>query len=59
MIWPSCGHAVGGLLSDLTTSSVILETFEAVEAQIAEFEAVDPGSDAFRSAHDSKGKLIN
>ena len=34
------------------------EAFQAVDALIAEFDAVDPGSDAFRFAHDTKGHLI-
>jgi hypothetical protein len=36
-----------------------LETIEAAEAQIAEFDSIDPRSDAFRFVHDTTGKLIN
>jgi hypothetical protein len=32
------------------------ETFEAVEGRLAEFDAVDPGSDAFRFAHNTRGE---
>ena len=35
------------------------EMFEAVEGRITEFDVVDPGSDAFRFAHDTKGQGIN
>lgn len=34
------------------------ETFDAVDRLIAEFDAVDPGSDSFRFAHDTKGRPI-
>jgi len=34
------------------------EALDAVEARITEFDAIDPGSDAFRFAHDSKGQPI-
>jgi hypothetical protein len=34
------------------------EGFSAAEALIAEFDAVDPGSDAFRFAHDTKGRSV-
>jgi hypothetical protein len=34
------------------------DTFNAVDAQIAEFDAVDPGSDTFRFAHNTKGEAI-
>jgi hypothetical protein len=34
------------------------EAFRAAEAQIAEFDAVDPGSDAFGFAHDTKGRPV-
>jgi hypothetical protein len=34
------------------------EALDAVEARIAEFDAIDPGSDAFRFAHDPKGQPI-
>ena len=34
------------------------EAFCAAEALIAEFDSVDPGSDAFRFAHDTKGRSV-
>ncbi len=34
------------------------QTFNAVDAQIAEFDAVDPGSDSFRFAHNTKGEAV-
>jgi hypothetical protein len=34
------------------------EAFRAVEALIAEFDTIDPGSDAFRFAHDTKGRTV-
>ena len=34
------------------------EALDAVQARITEFDAIDPGSDAFRFAHDSKGQPI-
>jgi hypothetical protein len=34
------------------------EAFRAAEAVIAEFDIVDPGSDAFRFAHDTKGRSV-
>jgi hypothetical protein len=34
------------------------EAFRAAEALIAEFAAIDPGSDAFRFAHDTKGRSV-
>jgi hypothetical protein len=35
------------------------EAFRAAETLIAEFATVDPGSDAFRFAHDTKGRTVN
>jgi hypothetical protein len=34
------------------------EALRAAEALTAEFDAVDPGSDAFRFAHDTKGRSV-
>jgi hypothetical protein len=34
------------------------EAFRAAEAMIVELDAIDPGSDAFRFAHDTKGRLV-
>jgi len=35
------------------------EAFRAAEALIIEFDTIDPGSDAFRFAHDTKGRAVN
>jgi hypothetical protein len=55
-LWARSRRVIERLHSHLSTQE--FETLEAAEAQIAEFDAVDPGSDAFRFAHDTKGKLI-
>jgi hypothetical protein len=34
------------------------EAFRAAEALILEFDTIDPGSDAFRFAHDTKGRAV-
>src|ERR1700730_3625582 len=55
-LWARSRRVIDRFESQLTAQD--FETIEAAEAQIAEFDALDPGSDAFRFAHDSKGKLI-
>jgi hypothetical protein len=55
-LWAQCRRVIQEFDSQLGGQDI--ETIEAAEAQIAEFNEVDPGSDAFRFAHNSKGKLI-
>jgi hypothetical protein len=55
-LWVCCRRVIERFHSQLSVQE--FETLEAAEAQIVEFDAVDPGSDAFRFAHDTKGKLI-
>lgn len=55
-LWARCRRVIGGFESQLGVQD--LETIETAEAQIAEFDAVDSGSDAFRFVHDTQGKLI-
>ena len=55
-LWARCRRVIERFHTHLSATD--FETLEAAEAQVAEFDAVDPGSDAFRFAHDTKGKLI-
>jgi hypothetical protein len=55
-LWARCRRVIGRFESQLSAQD--FETIEAAEAQIAEFDAVDPGSDAFRFVHDTRGDLI-
>jgi hypothetical protein len=55
-LWLKCRRVI--LHFEGTTEPADKEAFDAVDAQIAEFDAVDPGSDAFRFAHTTKGKPI-
>jgi hypothetical protein len=55
-LWLRCRRVIEFFDRNLRPAD--LETFRAVEGQIAEFDAVDPGSDAFRFAHDTKGRPI-
>jgi hypothetical protein len=55
-LWARCRRVIGRFEGQLSVQD--LETIGAAEAQIAEFDAVDPGSDAFRFVHDTQGKLI-
>jgi hypothetical protein len=53
-LWQKCRQVIQLLLPSVRPSEA--ETFEAVDALIAEYNTVDPGSDAFRFAHDTKGQ---
>jgi hypothetical protein len=55
-LWAKCKRVILFFVSDLKPPDKI--GFEAAEALIGEFHAVDPGSDAFRFAHDTNGKAI-
>jgi hypothetical protein len=55
-LWAHCRRVIERFESQLSVQD--RETIEAAEKQIAEFDAVDPRSDAFRFVHDTKGKLI-
>jgi hypothetical protein len=55
-LWSKYRHVVESLDPGLSDGDT--EAINAAEACIAEFGQVDPGSDAFRFAHDSKGHPI-
>ena len=55
-LWSKCKRVVVFFERDFEPNDD--EGFRAAEAQIAEFDAVDPGSDAFRFAHDTKGRPV-
>jgi len=56
VLWSKCKRVVEFFESDLQPKDD--EAFCAAEALIAEFDSVDPGSDAFRFAHDTKGRSV-
>jgi hypothetical protein len=55
-LWSKCKRVIAFFESNLRPKDE--EAFNAAEARIAEFDAVDPGSDAFRFAHDTKGRCV-
>ena len=55
-LWSACRRVIERFDSNLSPQD--LETLAVVQMQIAEFDSVDPGSDAFRFAHDTRGKVI-
>ena len=55
-LWEKCRRVVRVLEGDAQSSDNV--AFAAADALFAEFDAVDPGSDAFRFAHTTKGKPI-
>jgi hypothetical protein len=55
-LWSKFKRVVAFFQSDLQPSDD--EAFRAAEAVIEEFDTVDPGSDAFRFAHDTKGRSV-
>ena len=55
-LWSKCERVI--LFFDGHLLSANEDAFRAVRAQIEEFDTVDPGSDAFRFAHDTKGQPI-
>jgi hypothetical protein len=55
-LWTKCKRVIVTL--DGAAEPSDKEAFEAVDKLIAEFDAVDPGSDTFRFAHDTKGKPV-
>jgi hypothetical protein len=55
-LWSKCKRVVAFFESNLQPTDE--EAFRVAEALIAEFDAVDPGSDAFRFAHDTKGRAV-
>jgi predicted DNA binding CopG/RHH family protein len=57
VLWSKCQSVILFFEPDPAASDKA--ALEAVEARIAEFAAVDAASDAFRFAHDTKGRSIN
>lgn len=55
-LWHKCRKVIQLLLPSVRPSET--ETFETVDALIAEYATIDPGSDAFRFAHDTKGQPV-
>jgi hypothetical protein len=55
-LWSKCKRVI--LALDDSAESSNKEAFDAVDKLIAEFDAVDSGSDTFRFAHDTKGQPI-
>jgi hypothetical protein len=55
-LWEKCKHVIL-LLEDRVQPSE-KQAFEAVDALVAEYTAIDPGSDAFRFAHNTKGQPL-
>lgn len=56
-LWEKCKRIVSHLEGRPEPSDP--DAFQAVDAQIAEFDAADPGSYAFRFAHNNKGDSID
>jgi hypothetical protein len=55
-LWAKCRRIIVLLEGSARPSDK--KAFKAVDALIAEYGAIDPGSDAFRFAHDTKGQPI-
>jgi hypothetical protein len=55
-LWSKCTRVVAFFQSNLQSTD--RDAFCAAETLIAEFDAIDPGSDAFRFAHDTKGRFV-
>lgn len=55
-LWSSCKRLIAHFDSNPTPADK--QTFQAVDDHIAEFDAIDPHSDALRFAHDTKGRPI-
>lgn len=55
-LWIKCKRIVASFQNGIQAHDE--EAFRAADAQIAEFDAIDPGSDAFRFAHDTKGRPL-
>ncbi len=55
-LWSSCKSIIQ--FFDCNTEPADKETVQAVECHIAEFDAIDPRSDAWRFAHDTRGRPI-
>lgn len=56
-LWARCKQVIARLEGRLEPSDP--DAFLAVDAQIAEFDATDPGSYSFRFAHNIRGHVIN
>jgi hypothetical protein len=55
-LWSKCKRVVAFFESNHQSTDG--NAFRAAETLIEEFDAVDPGSDAFRFAHDTKGRFV-
>jgi hypothetical protein len=55
-LWASCKRLI--LDFESANEPADKQTFQAVDFQISEFQAIDPHSDAFRFAYDTKGRRI-
>jgi hypothetical protein len=55
-LWVKCKHVILHLEGTVQPSEK--QTFEAVDTLVAQYAAIDPGSDAFRFAHDTRGQPI-
>ncbi|MEX0751424.1 MAG: hypothetical protein WD073_00665 [Xanthobacteraceae bacterium] len=56
-LWAKCKRVILRLEGRLEPSDP--EAFQAVDSQIAEFDAADPGSYSFRFAHNPNGRAMN
>jgi len=55
-LWSKCKRVAAFFESNLSPKDQ--EAFNAAEKLMAEFDTIDPGSDAFRFAHDTKGRFV-
>jgi hypothetical protein len=55
-LWAKFKRIVAFFENDLQSADA--DAFRSAEALVAEFDTVDPGSDAFRFAHDTKGRSV-
>jgi hypothetical protein len=55
-LWSKCKRVAAFFESSLQPKD--REAFDAAEMLIVQFDAIDPGSDAFRFAHDTKGRSV-